>query len=39
MSYRRGSDQPPQRQILQTQTENLGADPILDSEVIYIINI
>ncbi|RYQ79272.1 hypothetical protein Ahy_Scaffold6g107980 [Arachis hypogaea] len=36
MSYsRRGSDPPPQRWILQTQTAgNLGADPILDSEVV-----
>ncbi|XP_014500928.1 callose synthase 2 [Vigna radiata var. radiata] len=35
MSYRRGSDQPPQRRILRTQTAgNLGADPILDSEVV-----
>jgi len=39
MSYQRGSDQPPQRRILQTQIENLGADPILDNEMIYIINI
>ncbi|XP_020232679.1 callose synthase 2 isoform X1 [Cajanus cajan] len=35
MSYRRGSDQQPQRRILRTQTAgNLGADPILDSEVV-----
>ncbi|KAG5015805.1 hypothetical protein JHK85_021941 [Glycine max] len=35
MSYRRGSDLPPQRRILRTQTAgNLGADPILDSEVV-----
>ncbi|KAI4333205.1 hypothetical protein L6164_018042 [Bauhinia variegata] len=35
MSYRRGSDQQPQRQILRTQTTgNLGGDPILDSEVV-----
>ncbi|ESW21090.1 hypothetical protein PHAVU_005G040900 [Phaseolus vulgaris] len=35
MSYRRGSDQPPQRKILRSQTAgNLGADPILDSEVV-----
>lgn len=35
MSYRRGSDQPPPRRILRTQTAgNLGADPILDSEVV-----
>jgi len=35
MSYRRGSEQQPQRRILRTQTAgNLGADPILDSEVV-----
>ena len=35
MSYRRGSDQQPQRRILRTQTAgNLGQDPILDSEVV-----
>ncbi|KAF7835954.1 callose synthase 1-like [Senna tora] len=35
MSYRRGSDHQPQRRILRTQTAgNLGADPILDSEVV-----
>ncbi|CAL0326298.1 unnamed protein product [Lupinus luteus] len=35
MSYRKGSDQQPQRRILRTQTAgNLGADPILDSEVV-----
>ncbi|TKY49513.1 Callose synthase 2 [Spatholobus suberectus] len=35
MSYRRGSDQQPQRRILRTRTAgNLGAGPILDSEVV-----
>lgn len=35
MSYRRGSDQPPRRQILRTQTAgHLGSDPVLDSEVV-----
>ena len=36
MSYRRGSEQQPQRRpLLRTQTAgNLGADPILDSEVV-----
>ncbi|KAL5076669.1 hypothetical protein RYX36_015653, partial [Vicia faba] len=34
MSYRRGSEQQPQRRILWTQTVgNLGAHPILDSAV------
>lgn len=34
MAYRRGSDQPPQRRILRTQTAGNLGEPMLDSEVV-----